>query len=80
MEIAKTSEEGIINHLLQLSQQSERGFANTAEHIRNRGLKMVLKTYAQQCVRFGDELQTLLGANKSTATTDEHASGGLKRG
>ena len=80
MDVTKVSEKEIINHLIQLCRQSERRILNTAEHIRNRGLKMVLKGYAQQRARFGDELRTLLGVNNLVAKPDEHTRGGLKRG
>ena len=80
MDMSKASEEATINSLIQLCRQSERRILNTAEHIRNRGLKMLLKAYAQQRVHYGDELHTLLGTNHFAANTDEYTSGGLKRG
>lgn len=80
MEMSKASEEETINRLIQLCRQSERRILNTAEHIRNRGLKMVVKAYAQQRVQCGDELHALLSTSHFAANTDEHTSGGLKRG
>lgn len=80
MDMTKATEETMINHLIQLCRQSERRILNTAEHIRNRGLKMVLKAYAQQRARFGDEFRTLLNTNHFAANTDEHTGGGFKRG
>ena len=64
MDMSKTSEREIVNYLTQLCRQSASRFLYIAAYIRNRGLKMVLKTYAQQRLRFGSELQLLFGKNQ----------------
>jgi uncharacterized protein (TIGR02284 family) len=45
-----------LNRLVRLNQASELGFETAAEHIKNRGLKLLLKSYARQRARFGEEL------------------------
>ena len=45
------------NSLHRFCKAGEKGFEVVAENARNRGLKMVLKTYAQQRAEFADELE-----------------------
>lgn len=47
-----------INNLAQLCVASEKGFNVSATNVANRGLKMLLKTFAQQRSQFADELHT----------------------
>ncbi len=45
-----------LNRLYRLCRAGELGFGVSAENIRNRGLKLLLKTYARQRAEFADEL------------------------
>jgi len=45
-----------LNQLIRLSIAAELGFETAAEHVKNRGLKLYLKRYAQQRAHFVDEL------------------------
>jgi len=40
--------------------ESDKSFFNAAEHVKNRGLKLLLKTYAQQYAAFAAELQAVV--------------------
>ena len=46
-----------LNHLYQICKAGERGFEVVAANVTNRGLKLILKTYAQQRAQFADELK-----------------------
>ena len=46
-----------LNHLYRLCLAGEHGFEVVAANLKNRGLKLVLKTYAQQRAQFTDELK-----------------------
>ncbi len=46
-----------LNQLIRLNIAAELGFETAAEHVKNRGLKLYLKRYAQQRAQFVDELQ-----------------------
>lgn len=45
-----------LNQLIRLNIAAELGFETAAEHVKNRGLKLYLKGYAQQRAHFVDEL------------------------
>ncbi len=45
-----------LNYLIRLNLASELGFETAAEHIKNRGIKLYLKRYAQQRAQFAAEL------------------------
>ncbi len=47
---------GILNRLVHLNKESERGFETAAEHVKNRGLKILLKTFAKQRSCFATDL------------------------
>ncbi len=49
-----------LNALIRLNQASERGFVTAAEHVKNRGLKIYLKSYAQQRAQFVEELRAAI--------------------
>lgn len=49
-----------LNSLIRLNQASERGFVTAAEHVKNRGLKIYLKSYAEQRAQFVEELRTAI--------------------
>lgn len=60
---------------------SEQRLRDAAEHIRNRGLKLVLKTYAQQRASFSKKLQSLLAISQPLASHEPSTSrGALARG
>ncbi len=46
-----------LNYLYQICKAGERGFGVVAANVTNRGLKLILKTCAQQRARFADELK-----------------------
>jgi uncharacterized protein (TIGR02284 family) len=50
----------ILQRLYRLNQDSELGFETVAEHVKNRGLKIFLKSYAQQRAHFAAELLTVM--------------------
>lgn len=69
-----------LKHLVTICQESERRLYDAAEQTRNRGLKLVLKSYAQQRTRFADALISLLReAGYETARADTPG-GALSRG
>lgn len=49
-----------LNKLANLNQASEIGFIHAAEHVRNRGLKIYLKNYAEQRAHFAEELRKMI--------------------
>lgn len=49
----------LVENLIAICKTSERNFYQAAEQARNRGLKVLLKTYAQQRVRYAEELHHL---------------------
>jgi uncharacterized protein (TIGR02284 family) len=69
-----------IKHLVEVSRESERRFYNAAEHVRNRGLKLILKTYVQQRAHFADVLTRLLDQAGAEPPTDVELVGSLSRG
>lgn len=50
----------IMNRLAQLGVASERGFGIAAENVKNRGLKILFKSYAQERAQFSSELRELV--------------------
>lgn len=60
----------VLSRLLRLNRNSEEGFRVAAESVKNRGLKTLLKAYAQQRAQFATELQaevTRLGGSASAS-------------
>jgi uncharacterized protein (TIGR02284 family) len=60
-----------LNRMIKLSKNSEEGFRVAAESVKNRGLKTLLRTYAQQRARFAADLQaevTRLGGRPRRAS------------
>ncbi len=47
-----------LDHLYRLNKDSERGFESVSEHVKNRGLKALLKSQAQRRAEFAAELQS----------------------
>jgi len=45
-----------LSRLIWLNRESERGFETAASHVKNRGMKILLKTYAGQRARFAAQL------------------------
>lgn len=56
-EMSETRVERLVNRLVHLNEQSEIGFDAAAHHIRNRALKIWLKSCAQQRREFAKELE-----------------------
>jgi uncharacterized protein (TIGR02284 family) len=57
MPSANTEARRKLDYLYQICKAGERGFAVAAANVANRGLKIILKAYAQQRGQFADELQ-----------------------
>lgn len=70
----------VLKHLIEASRASERRFYNASEHVRNRGLKLILKTYVQQRAQFADTLTRLLERAGDEPPTDVDLGGTLSRG
>ncbi len=51
----------LLNRLIALNIASEKGFNVAAENVKNRGLQVILKTYAQERAQFAQELRGLVG-------------------
>ena len=73
--VIKTLEE-----LLTLNRESERRLYDAAEQARNRGLKLLLKSYAQQRTGFADALISLMRQAGYETLTTEPATAALSRG
>ncbi|RIK38053.1 MAG: hypothetical protein DCC55_22280 [Chloroflexi bacterium] len=70
----------VLKYLIEASRASERRFYNASEHVRNRGLKLILKTYVQQRAQFADTLTRLLERAGDEPPTDVDLGGTLSRG
>jgi hypothetical protein len=67
-----------LGHLSQACRNSQEAYAYAAQHTRNRGLKLVLKSDAQERAEFQDQLRTFTGDPSTVAT---HTTGSaLSRG
>lgn len=64
-----------LSRLSQALQNSQEAYAYAAQHTRNRGLKLVLKSYAQQHAEFQDQLRTLAPAGEAAPHTTGSALG-----
>ena len=71
---------GILNNLHKLCKAGEKGFEVVAENARNRGLKMLLKTYAHQRAEFADELETEIQRLGGEVSKRESIRGLIHRG
>jgi uncharacterized protein (TIGR02284 family) len=69
-----------LNHLIQVCEESAKRFYNAAEHIRNRGLKLILKSYVQQRVRFANELRSIVNRVGEAVNRTEPVGEALSRG
>lgn len=69
-----------LNSLIRLNEASERGFVTAAEHVKNRGLKILLKNYAEQRAQFGEELRTLVTQLGGKVTERSNPWGTIHRG
>jgi hypothetical protein len=58
MESQQTSLAPILSRLTQACHASQEAYADAAQHTRNRGLKLVLKSYAQERAEFQEQLRT----------------------
>lgn len=70
----------VLNNLYKFSKAGEKGFEVVAENARNRGLKMVLKRYAQQRAVFADELEVLINEYGGEVSKQESTRGLIHRG
>lgn len=70
----------VLKRLIETIRASERRFYHVAEHVRNRGLKLILKTYVQQRADFADALTRLLQQAGAEPPADGDLSGALSRG
>jgi len=69
-----------LNQLLNLNQASEQGFRIAAESVKNRGLKALLKGYAQQRSYFAAELNDEISRLGGESRTSRNLLGTLHRG
>lgn len=69
-----------IKQLVEVSRESMRRFHNASEHIRNRGLKLILKAYVQQRAHFADVFIRLLDQASVEPPNDAELAGSLSRG
>lgn len=69
-----------LNSLIRLTEASERGFVTAAEHVKNRGLKILLKNYAEQRAQFSEELRDLVVQLGGKVTERANLWGTLHRG
>jgi hypothetical protein len=68
----------LLSRLIQHLQTSQEAYADAAQHTRNRGLKLVLKSYAQERAGFADQLRGL--APDSLAAAGGQTGSALGRG
>lgn len=69
----------ILANLSQVCRNSQQAYAYAAQHTRNRGLKLLLKSYAQERAHFQDQLREQ-GAVRSSDFPDRQAGGAFRRG
>jgi hypothetical protein len=74
-----TSLSHTLDHLSQACLNSQQAYAYAAQHTRNRGLKLLLKSYANERARFRAQLLELAGV-ASAEITGHEAEGALGRG
>lgn len=79
MELAQSDIE-ILERLQQACQESQRRIFLASEHVRNRGLKLVLKSYVQQRANFAYELGMMIHRATSDNPADTSPSPSLARG
>lgn len=70
----------LLNRLHRFCEAGEKGFEVVAENARNRGLKMLLKTYAQQRADYADELEAEIKRLGGQVSTREDIRGLVHRG
>jgi uncharacterized protein (TIGR02284 family) len=67
----------VLNRLYQALQTSQQAYAYAAQHTRNRGLKLVLKSYAQERAQFQEQLQQQMhSAGGDSSALSAHATDG----
>lgn len=74
-----TSLSRTLNHLAQACLNSQQAYAYAAQHTRNRGLKLLLKSYAHERAHFREQLQGLSEPASAEITASE-SSGAFGRG
>ena len=75
-----TKLKSVVNHLIQISIDGERGFRNAAEQIKNDNLRVVFNQKAEGCKKAAYELQTYMHQFKEQAEDSGTMLGTLHRG
>lgn len=70
----------VLNGIYKFCKAGEKGFEVVAENARNRGLKMLLKTYAQQRAVFADEMEAQIKELGGEVSERESIRGLIHRG
>ena len=78
MQSEQTPLSPILNRLSQACYASQEAYADAAQHTRNRGLKLVLKSYAQERAQFQAQLRTF--ADEPAARVAQATGSALGRG
>lgn len=78
--MANQEQINVLNQLLNLNRVSEQGFRIAAESVKNRGLKALLKAYAQQRSYFAGELNDEISRLDGVSRPSRNLLGTLHRG
>jgi uncharacterized protein (TIGR02284 family) len=70
----------VLNHLIGISKDGEKGFANAAAHVKRPDLKVVFGDYSIKCASGARELQACVTRLGGSAKTDGTVGGALHRG
>jgi uncharacterized protein (TIGR02284 family) len=70
----------VLNHLIGISKDGQKGFANAAEHVKRPDLKTVFSEYSKKCASGATELQALVTNLGGDAKSDGTVGGALHRG
>lgn len=70
----------VLNHLIGISKDGEKGFANAADHVKRPDLKTVFKDYSASCASGVKELQGLVTNLGGSAKSDGTMAGTFHRG
>lgn len=69
-----------LNQLINAVNESAKNLYSAAEQVENRGVKLLLKAYAQERVHFARELQRGTAQNTDTPSDDDSSGGFFQRG
>lgn len=70
----------LVETLMDVCKTSEKNFYQASEQARNRGLKVLLKTYAQQRLRYGEELHHLAFSQDTQSVPEKQEAISLNQG